>query len=235
MWTGVAFALYVEHHAFFHACRDVYLYYFLALDNTAASTGLALVLDDGAFAMAGGALALCSHHAKHRPHGARHDAAAVTGGAGLWLGSVLGACAVALLARYVLLDLEALGHAAGDILQRQLHFQTKVGSAVHALAALPAASAKTASTKATMPAEDVTEHGEYVVHVHAASAEAASAEATGAIEAELVVLLPLLWVVQHFVGLCCFLELLLCCLIAGVTVGVVLDRELAVSLFYLIF
>ena len=59
--------------------------------------------------------------------------------------------------------------------------------------------------------------------------------AARSIEAERVILLPLLWVMQHVVSLGGLLELRLGLFVAGVAVGVILDGYLAVRLLYLVF
>ena len=111
---------------------------------------------------------------------------------------------------------------------------------------MPSASAEeiTEASKTTASApsssEEAAEHGEDIVHVHAASAEAAeSAKAIGTtartIETKLVILLAFLGVVEHIVGLRSLLKLLLSLLVARVTIGVIFDGYLSVSLFYLVF
>ena len=95
--------------------------------------------------------------------------------------------------------------------------------------------AETAAEPAAAPAEDITEHGEDVVHVHALAAEATEAAcATRSCKSELVVLLTLLWVVEHVVGLSSLLELLLSLLVARVAVRVVFYGYLSIGLLYLV-
>ena len=85
-----------------------------------------------------------------------------------------------------------------------------------------------------MATEDVAEHREDVVHVHAA-AEAAEATSSRRVEPELVILPALVRVVQHFISFCSLLKFLLSCLVAGVTVWVVFDGKFAVRDLYLVF
>ena len=234
MGAGIAFAVHIEHHTFLDAGGNVDFHNLIALDNASAVAGLALVLDDGAFAVAGGALGLGGHDAEHRPHRPAHHTAAMTCGAGLGLCATFGAGAFALFAGHILAHLEALGHTAGDVLQRELHLQPQVAATVDALAVLLAAAESAESAEAAVTAEDVAEHAEDVVHIHAATAESAEA-ALRTVESELVVLTALVGVVQHLIGLGSLLKLLFGLLVARVAVGVVFDGELAVSLLYLVF
>ena len=111
--------------------------------------------------------------------------------------------------------------------------RVRVGRAVRAGAAEEILeAAKTAASAA--PSEEVAEHGEDVVHAHAAGAIAAARAALERLVPELVIALALLGVVQDVVCLGRFLELLLGRLVAGVAVGVVLHRELAVGGLYLV-
>ena len=85
-----------------------------------------------------------------------------------------------------------------------------------------------------MTAEDVAEHRENVVHVHRRTTEAAEATHR-TVEAELVVLLPLLGVMQHVVSLSSFLELLLSLFVSGIAVGMIFDGYLSICFLYLLF
>ena len=139
-------------------------------------------------------------------------------------------------ARHVLAHLELLGDAAGHVLKRQFHLEPQVAAAVDALLIAAATAEPESAEPAAVAAEDVAEHGENVVHVHAGTAaEPAESAALRAVEAELVVLLTLLGVVQHLVSLGGLLECLLGCLVAGVAVGVVFDGQLAVGLLDVVF
>ena len=94
---------------------------------------------------------------------------------------------------------------------------------------------KAAKASAVSP-EDISEHGEDVVHRETAAEAASTAETTtGGIEAKLVVLLALLWVVQYIVCLGSFLEFLFSLGIAGVSIGVIFDSQLTVSYLYFVF
>ena len=103
------------------------------------------------------------------------------------------------------------------------------------------ASAKTAA-EARMTSEDISEHREDIVHresagIAAETSEAASAKATRAVEAELVILLTLLLIRQYCVSLGCLLEFLLSLSLLSIalitlTVRMIFDGNLAVCLFY---
>ena len=97
------------------------------------------------------------------------------------------------------------------------------------------AAAKTSETaKATMSAEYVTEHREYVVHIHACSAKAAAtASSAYSFETELVVTCLFVRVAQYAVCFGSLLELFFGLLVARIFVGMILDSQFAVCLFYL--
>ena len=88
--------------------------------------------------------------------------------------------------------------------------------------------AETAAEPAAAPAEDITEHGEDVVHVHAARTISARAALEG-LMTELVVALAFLRIVEDIIRLGRFLELLLGRLVARIAVGMILHRQLAIS------
>ena len=133
-------------------------------------------------------------------------------------------------AHHVFAHLELLGNSTVYLVERQPDLQPQV-TATMFLSSAPTA---VETSKATA-SENIAEHREDVVDIHAGCAKVAEAsEASGCIEAELVVLLPLLWVVQHIVSLCGLLELFLGFLVAGVAVRMILDGYLSVSLLYLI-
>ena len=95
-----------------------------------------------------------------------------------------------------------------------------------------------AETSETVTTEDVAEHREDIVHIHGSTAETAEVEAAAhirTVKTELVILLTGLRVVQHVIGFCSLLEFLLGFLVAGVTVGVILDGYLSIGFLDLIF
>ena len=130
----------------------------------------------------------------------------------------------------VLSYLEFLDDTLVDFLQGQSHLQSQVAASM-----LLWPTCATAEATETVTAEDVAEHREDVVHVHRCPAKASETAAHRSVKTELVVLLTLLWVVQHVVGLGSLLELLLGFLVAGVTVGVIFDGYLAIRLLDLVF
>ena len=122
--------------------------------------------------------------------------------------------------------LEFLGDALIDFLKCQLHFQTQVTASVLLR------TTRTAETSESVAAEDVAEHREDVIHVHAGTTEAAEAsEATthiGTVESKLVILLSGLRIVQYIIGLGSLLELLFSLFVTRITIGVVLDGYLTI-------
>ncbi len=235
MLTGISLARNVYDHSFCDACRDVYFYDFLALDNTVAVAVGAFVLDDCSLSPADVAGCLCLHHAEDTLLGANLHTAAMTIRTGLCTTATLGTRSVAVGAGNVLADLELLGNSCSYFLKRQTHFQAQIRATVFWGLAMSACSAK--ATKASTSAEDIAEHGEYVVHREASASErAASAEsATRRVESELVILLSLLWVVENVVSLSGFLKLLFRLWVVGISVGVIFDGKFAVCLLYLVF
>ena len=139
--------------------------------------------------------------------------------------ATLGTSTVTVAAGDVLANLELLGDALVDFLQCQPHLQAKVTAAM-LLSATP--SAKAAES---VSAKDVAKHREDVVHVHRCAAEAVETAATHRTgKSELVILLTLLRIVQHIIGLGSFFELFLGLLVTRVTVRVILDGYLSISL-----
>ena len=88
-----------------------------------------------------------------------------------------------------------------------------------------------------MSSKDIAEHREDVVHVHLGTkaVEASESAACRSCKSKLVVLLTLLWVVQHVIGLCGLLEFLLSLFVARVSVRVIFDGNLSVCLLDVIF
>ena len=87
------------------------------------------------------------------------------------------------------------------------------------------------AAESSSASEDVTEHGEDVIHVHAGSAESALSAHSG--KSELVILLAFLRITQYIVCFSCLLELLLGLLVTRISVGVIFDGHLLVCGFYL--
>ncbi len=88
------------------------------------------------------------------------------------------------------------------------------------------------ASEAGSSAEYVTEHGEYVIHVHSSTSKASEpAGSRRAVETELVILLAFLLVVQYIVSLRRLLEFLLGFFVAGITIRMVFYGYLSVSLF----
>ena len=149
--------------------------------------------------------------------------------AALGLGARLRAAALAGVARPHLGQLELRLEAGDHVGERDLEVVTQVRAALAAPAPPPAPAARRAEQLAEQIVEDVGEAAE-VAEVEAGHA-ALGADAG---EAEAVVGAPLLRVGEHRVGLGRLLEALLGVRIAGVAVGVVLERELAVGLLELV-
>src|SRR5574344_2192783 len=124
-------------------------------------------------------------------------------------------------------DVEAEGHVVAALRRVRIGAPLLASAASEEIA--EAAEARPAA--AAVSAENVSEHGEDVLHVHAAG----PAEASGAgsalerLMAELVVTLALVGVMENVIRLGRFLELLLGDLVAGIAVGMVLHRELAIG------
>ena len=101
-------------------------------------------------------------------------------------------------------------------------------------AATEATSAKAA--EASTSAEHVAKHGEYIVHGETAGTAESSESAFAArtVEAELIVLLSLLRVMQHVVSLGRFLELFLGFLVARISVRVILYGDFPICFLYFV-
>ncbi len=108
------------------------------------------------------------------------------------------------------------------LLERDLEVVAQVGAALRSAAPPPAAEHVAEAEDVAEPAEDVLEAGEDG-GIEAARGRAAE---TGVTEA--VVHVALVGVGEDRVGLGRFLELLFGCLVAGIAIGMVLQRQLAV-------
>ena len=130
--------------------------------------------------------------------------------------------------------LELFGYAACHFLQGEADFKSEVAASIALLSSAAAESSETTkTTKAGVSAEDVAEHAENVIHVHACTA-AESACTAQAFVSELIVSLALLRVVQYVISLGCLLELFFSLFVTGVSVGVVFDGHFLVGLLYLL-
>ena len=114
-------------------------------------------------------------------------------GTSLAAAACFGTRAVAVGTAHVFANLELLGRSRGYLLQRQLHLQAQVGTAE--LCRLSAASSSEA-TETASSAEHVAEHREDVVHGEPSAEASSEAAHARSVEAELVILLSLLRVVE---------------------------------------
>mmetsp|Transcript_8074 Transcript_8074/g.15670 ORF Transcript_8074/g.15670 Transcript_8074/m.15670 type:complete len:339 (-) Transcript_8074:288-1304(-) len=229
--AGLAIARGADAHALVDAGRDLDLQRLGLLDLALAVAGHAGVGNDLAAAVAVRAGLLDAEEALAHVH----RAGAAAGAAGLGAGAGLGTGAAAGLAAFPARDADLRFLAAGSFLERDFHRVAEVAATVDLLAGRTA-------PRTGSPAEDVSKD------VAEGLREAAKAFRTGAtppgahvgVDAGMAVLVigrALLRVGQHLVGLLGLLELLLGLLrpVALVAVGVVLHRQLAVSLLDVVF
>jgi hypothetical protein len=205
-------------HAVVNAGGNLHFQRFLVLDLALTVAHTARVLDElaGAAAMRAGLL----HAEKALAH--LHHTLAVAGAAGGGAGAGLGARAVAGVALVPAGDADLRVLSRGGFFQRDFHRVAQVGAAVHLLTAAPA----------TLLAEDVAKD---VAKRLGKTAKAFRPAAHVRVDARVAVLVvggALLRVGQHLVGLFGLLELDLGLHghAALVAVGVVLHRQLAISL-----
>ena len=86
-----------------------------------------------------------------------------------------------------------------------------------------------------MTSEDISEHREYIIHVHtSAETSTKSACALRPIEPKLVILLTFLWISEHIVSFSSFFEFLFSFFVPRVSVRMKFDGYLAISHFYFI-
>lgn len=190
----ISLAWYIEDHTVSNTCRDMDIYNFLAVDNPFAVTFLAFVFDDDTVTMTSRAGSLCLHHAENRTDGFYRIPCAMTCRASLGLCPSFAACAMTVRAVDIFPDLEFLGHAIRDFLQREVNGQSEVGTFGLRRLTCPVATEAPAETSETMTSEDVSEHGEDVIHIHPSTAE--SSEVTlRTVESELIILAALVRVV----------------------------------------
>ena len=133
--------------------------------------------------------------------------------------AALGAAAVAALARARVAERDLLLHAERGVLERQRDHRAQVGAALRTVAARVAE-----RTAAEEVAEDVAELAEDVLDV----AEALPRTRHAGV-AETVVRRPLVGLAQDLIGLRRLLEALLGLRVAGITIGMQLEGELAVG------
>ena len=136
--------------------------------------------------------------------------------------------------RHIFLYLNLLIYAGSDILQRHLHLDTQIRTTVHAAASTGTTEATKASESSEMPAEDIAELREYIVHRHSPEATACGRSSTYASMSELVVALAFLRVAQDIVCLGCFLELFFGFFVARILVRMVLDCFFSICFLYLV-
>src|SRR5438132_10079573 len=210
-----------------HANRDR----LLLTHATVAAAGLARLLENLSLAMAartgGDAYELAEERLLHpsdltvtlalRARGSARSAATRAGRAGT-----------------LALDLELLLDAARDLFQRELDANLEIVSAPRPARAPTAAAEQVLEAAASVPAEIPHEGPQGVREIEPAE----SARAAGAAKrcmSEPVVLCALVRVAQHLVGLGGLLEPGLGFLVPGITIGVVVEGELAVRLLDRIF
>src|SRR6185436_48997 len=204
----------------FDAGRDGHLERALLLDPPLAAAALAGVGDHRAAAAALRAGAGDGEEALREAHLA--DAAAGVAGGGR--AGARAAAALALLADLEARYLQRVGGAEGGLLERQLEVVAQIGPRRAAPAAAPPPAAEQVAE-----AEEIAEHVGEVAEGLRVKAGEATLRAQPAV-AEAVVARPLVGVGEHRVSLGRLLEALLGLAVAGVAVGVVLRRELAVRL-----
>ncbi|OIQ96451.1 hypothetical protein GALL_214920 [mine drainage metagenome] len=215
--AGLAMAAVAKAHAAVDTCRDLDLQRLLFLDSAGAVAVLARRTDLFAAAVAARAGLLDGEEALLHAH----LAVTRTGLAGGGAGAGFGAGTAAGLALFHDRNAYLFFRAACRFFQRDLHVVAQVGAAV-GLAA-PAAAA----------AEDVAEDVAEVEALGAARTERAAAAHSARFECRVTVLVvssTFLSVGQSLVGFLRFLELFLRFRIIRIAVGVVLHRQLTISL-----
>ena len=224
----ITFARYVHHHTFCHACGNLDLHHLIAFHDTGAVTLMTLVLDDLTFALTGRTNALGLHHAEQTLGGACHHTTTMTGGAGFCTASIFSTRTMTMRTGDVFPYLELLGDTRCHLLQGETNLQTKIGATV--LCRLTTAAAEPAEARETATsAKHIAKHGEDVIHGESTAGESAEAAHVRTVEAELVVLLTFLRIVEHIVGFCSLLELLFRLLTAWIPVWMVFDGYLAIG------
>ena len=95
--------------------------------------------------------------------------------------------------------LELLGNASSDLHQIQAYLQAQIGATMYLWATSSEAAKATtskAAAEAGMSSEDISEHREDIIHRESCSTtkafEATASEATRTLEADLILLMPLL-------------------------------------------
>ena len=225
---SVALTLHGQLHAVLHSRGNVDGDNLIALHDAVSMAVGAFVLDHATFAATLRTSALGLHYAQDGTLGLGNDTGTMAMGAHLRL-AVLGAAAVTGLTRDIFADLDFLLATTVDFLKGKFDLDTKVGSPQHTTCSATTAEAREAgaeSATAKQVAKDATKLREDIVHIHAAL----TIGAFHAGHTELVVAGLLIGIAQHVISLGSLLELLLSLFVTGVTVGMVLQSQLAVSL-----
>ena len=230
----VAFSLHRNDHAFRYAGRNVDFHNFLTAYHAFATAFATFVLDDSAFAVAGGAHLLRLHHAEHASSGSQYVSRTLASATSFRRRASGTSAAVASIAGYVLANFELLGYACGNLAQRKLHLEAQIATLETARPAASATSAET-SAKSAHATEDVAKLTEDIIKVHAGTAKSAGAtHAIDALFSELVVTGTFVGVAQNVVGFSGLLKLLFGFLVVRIAVGVVFNGHLLIGAFYFV-
>ena len=233
----VTLPLHRQLHAFAHTRGDMECDHLFSTHDALAITLGTFACDRLARSAARGAGGLRLHLAEDGVGHARHVTATMAGRTLLDGLLVLCPTAVTVRAGHVFLDLDLLLHARSDLLEREFHLHTQIGATLHDTSATASvAEAAKSSEPGEMSAEEVAELREDVLHRHTAAESTRTAAGCTAHSgmSETVITGAFLVVAQHVVSLSGFFELLLRLLIARVTIRVILDGLLPVSLLYLV-
>ena len=192
MLACISFAANTDTHAVFNTCWDVDFYNLITFYDTITAAVLTLVLDDSAFSMTVWTWDLGLHHAEHRANGLDSISSTITCMACFWLCTAFASCTMTFLTSNILANFEFLGNTCGNFLQSEFYFHAQIASLILlASTAATKTSAKSAETSA-VSSEDVSKHGEDVIHIHVATSAKSTESTLWTVESELVILLALL-------------------------------------------
>ncbi len=220
---------YVNDHTVSDTGRNFHFNDFFSIDDSFSAACLAFILYDGSFSAACRAHSLSLHHAENALLSFYHEPVPVACGTCFGSSAPFGATSVTVIADYFLFNFEFLCDSGSNFLKIHFYFQTQVTASVLWFAG--AAAASESSESATV-SEYVSEHGEDVIHVHAATTETSGSIHT--FVSELIIPGALLRIPQDIVGFCCFLKFSFRLFVVRIAVGVILDGHFLIGLFYLI-
>ena len=133
VFAGISFATHRKLHTLCHSGRDFHRYHFFTVNDSVATTFLTFVLDNLTLTATSRTSDASLHSAQNSLLVTDHGAATLTSRTSLRTAVTFGTRAMTLVTRHIFFEFKFLFYSGRDLLQRQLHFHTKVTAAIPAL------------------------------------------------------------------------------------------------------